>query len=414
MKIHNKMQFTSLFVTLLLMVMVVKPTMVMAAQPTVKLGTTSTYAVLAGSAITNTGSTTINGSAGGNITGNVGGNVGVYPGKAFTGRESATISGDVHLADTDAIKAKDDLVSAYDDAAGRKPTRISSELGGQTLKPGVYESADGTFQITGKLTLDAENDPEGVFVFKTDKTLITAPNSTINMINGARFCRTFWKIGSSATLGVNSHFVGHIFALDSITANTKATVQGQLLARNGAVTLDNNVITNGFCDGTSYTSTPTVKPTPKKSTPTVKPKPKKSTTLNVVKKVINDDGGKAVASDFKINVKNFSNGSTVIPTSKNGSTYNLNGGTYTVNIASIPGYTISYKGIDSNGKITVSPGDNKTIIFTSNDNAPTGTISTITGGQLPNTSSHLYEILLIGGILTIVGALGWRKRKSYE
>ena len=395
MKTLNKMKFTSLFVTLLLMVMVVKPTMVMAAQPTVNLKTTSTYAVLAGSAITNTGTTTINGSAGGNITGNVGGDVGVYPGKAFTGRASTTISGAVHLADTDAIKAKDDLVSAYDDATGRKPvTRIPSELGETTLKPGVYDSADGTFQITGKLTLDAENDPNGVFVFKTDSTLKTASNSSINLLNKARFCRTFWKVGSSATLGTNSHFVGHIFALDSITANTGTTVQGQLLARNGSVTLDNNVITNGFCNETS-------------STP-------KSTTLNVVKKVINDGGGKAVASDFKINVKNFSNGSTVIPSSENGSTYNLNGGTYTVNIANIQGYTISYKGIDSNGKITVSPGDNKTIIFTSNDNSPTGIISTITGGQLPKTSSHLYEILLIGAALTMVGALGWRKRKSYE
>lgn len=159
MKILNKMHLTSLFVSLLLMVMVVNPTMVMAAQPTVNLGTTSTYAVLAGSTITNTGTTTINGSAGGNITGNVGGNVGIYPGTVFTGRASTTISGAVHLADSAAIKAKEDLVSAYDDAAGRKPvTRIPSELGETTLKPGIYDSADGTFQITGKLTLDAEND----------------------------------------------------------------------------------------------------------------------------------------------------------------------------------------------------------------------------------------------------------------
>lgn len=67
------------------------------------------------------------------------------------------------------------------------------------------------------------------------------------MINSARYCRTFWAVGSSATLGVNSHFVGHIFATTSITANTGATVQGQLLAINGAVTLDSNTITNGIC-----------------------------------------------------------------------------------------------------------------------------------------------------------------------
>jgi len=396
MKILNKMQFTSLVVTLLLMVISVKPTTVMAAQQTVNLGTTKTFAVLAGSAITNTGNTTINGE--------VGGDVGMASGKAFTGQSSMTIGGAVHIADKEARNAKKDLVTAYDDAAGRKPvTTIPSELGGKTLKSGVYDSADGTFQITGKLTLDAKNDPNGVFVFKTAKTLKTAPNSSINMINKARFCRTFWKVGSSATLGVGSHFVGHIFALDSITANKDATVQGQLLARNGAVTLDNNVITNGFCDGTSDTSTSTVKPTPKKST-----------TLNVVKKVINNDGGKAIASDFKVSVKNVKTGKNVTSSPQDISKYMLNGGIYTVNIANIPGYTISYKGIDSNGKITISPGDNKTIFFTSNDNSPTGNTSTITGGQLPNTSSHLYEILLIGASLTMVGAIGWRKRKSYE
>ena len=151
-----------------------------------------------------------------------------------------------------AIKAKDDLVTAYNDAAGRTPvTTIPSELGGRTLTPGTYDSVDGTFKITGKLTLDAKGDPNGVFVFKTASTLVTASASDVNLINSARFCRTFWQVGSSATLGTNSHFVGHIFAMQSITATTGATVQGQLLARNGAVTLDTNTITNGFCATTA-------------------------------------------------------------------------------------------------------------------------------------------------------------------
>ena len=175
--------------------------------------------------------------------------LGISPGTVFTGKESVTVSGSVHLADAVAAKAKDDLVTAYNDAVGRLPvTRIPTELGGTTLTPGVYDSADGTFQITGKLTLDAQGDPNGVFVFKAASTLITASNSNVNLINSARFCRTFWSVGSSATLGTNSNFVGHILAMTSITANTGATVQGQLLARNGAVTLDNNTITNGICE----------------------------------------------------------------------------------------------------------------------------------------------------------------------
>jgi len=229
----------------------------MAAQLPVDLGTTSSFAVLAGETITNTGPTTING------------DVGLHPGTAFTGQASVTLNGALHLTDAVALQAKNDLVTAYNDAAGRTPvTQIATELGGTTLTPGVYNSASGTFEITGTLTLDAQGDPDGVFVFQTASTLITASGSNVSLINGARFCRIFWKVGISATLGTNSHFVGHIFALTSITAATGATVQGQLLARNGAVTLDTNTITNGFCaDTPAPTPTPAPGDTPGGGTP---------------------------------------------------------------------------------------------------------------------------------------------------
>lgn len=215
-----------------------------AAQPTVDLGTTESFAVLAGTTITNTGPTTINGSAGGDV--------GVSPGTAFTGEADVTLSGAVHLNDAVAIQAQTDLVTAYNDAAGRTPvTIIPTELGGTTLEPGVYASESGTFQITGTLTLDAQGDPNAPFIFLTESTLVSASDSRVELLNGARFCRVFWKVGSSATLGTNSHFVGHIFALTDIAAQTGATVQGQLLARNGQVTLDTNTITNGLCEAVS-------------------------------------------------------------------------------------------------------------------------------------------------------------------
>jgi hypothetical protein len=239
LKKHHKKRFIPLLLTLLLLIMMAAPmisSVSLAAQPSVNLGTTKSFAVLAGSEITNTGSTTING------------DVGLHPGTAFTGQDEATISGEVHLADDVAEQAKTALVTAYNDAAGRLPvTTIPTELGGTTLTPGIYVSANGTFQITGTLTLDAEGDPDGVFVFQTDSTLITASGSSVSLLNGAQFCRIFWQVGSSATLGTNSKFVGHILAMQSISAQTGATVQGQLLARNGAVTLDGNTINNGAC-----------------------------------------------------------------------------------------------------------------------------------------------------------------------
>jgi len=238
MKRPSKTQSAALLVALSLAVMLALPAMSMAA-PTVNLGTASSFGILAGSTITNTGPTTVNGNAGGDI--------GLYPGTSFTGQAQVTLSGAVHLADTAAAQAQADLVTVYNDAAGRTPVTIPTELGGTTLTPGVYDSTAGTFQITGTLTLDAQGDPNAVFIFKTASTLITASNSKVSLINSARPCRVFWQVGSSATLGTTSHFVGHIFALTSITANTGATVVGQLLARNGAVTLGTNIITNALC-----------------------------------------------------------------------------------------------------------------------------------------------------------------------
>ena len=254
MRTPKKMQSVLLLLTLILAVMMTVPAMSMAAQPTVNLGTTSSFAVLAGTGITNTGPTTLTGSAGNDV--------GVSPGSSFTGQASVTmVGGAVHLADAVALQAQNDLVTAYNDAAGRTPvTIIPTELGGTTLIPGVYAAESGTFQITGTLTLDAQGDPNAPFIFLTDSTLVTASNSSVSLLNGARFCRVFWKVGSSATLGTNSHFVGHIFALTSIAAQTGATVEGQLLARNGEVTLDTNTITNGPC-ATVTTSTPTPTPT---------------------------------------------------------------------------------------------------------------------------------------------------------
>ncbi|MCB2293567.1 DUF3494 domain-containing protein [Clostridium algoriphilum] len=191
------------------------------------------FAVLAGTTITNTGKTVING------------DVGLFPGTALTGQSSLLLNGNAHLADAVSNKAKTDLVTSYNGGDASIPaTCIPTELGGKTLTHGKYDSSSGTFGITGTLTLDAKGDPNAYFIFNTASTLITATGSNVKLINGANPDNVIWRVGSSATLETYSHFVGRIFALTSITVNTGATVRGQLLARNGAVTLDSNTITN--------------------------------------------------------------------------------------------------------------------------------------------------------------------------
>ncbi len=215
-----------------------------AAQAPVGLGTADNFAILAGSGITNTGPTTITG------------DVGTFPTPTETGFGSVTLTGTNHAGDAVTQQAKADLVTAYDDAAGRGPaTQVATDLAGQTLAPGVYNSASGTFSNSGTLTLDGQGQTDPVFVFQTSSTLITGSDSSVNLINGADACNVYWQVGSSATLGTTSTFRGTILALTSITVTTGATIEGRALARNGAVTLDTNTITRASCFTPTTTTT---------------------------------------------------------------------------------------------------------------------------------------------------------------
>ena len=206
------------------------------AQATVGLGTASSFAVLAGSTVTNTGPSVISG------------NVGLDPGSAVTGFPPGIVNaGTIHVTDAVALQAQNDLTTAYNDAAGRSSTAsISSDLAGRTLTSGVYTSAT-SLGLSGNLTLDAQGDPNAVFIFQAGSTLTAGSGSLITLIGGAQACNVFWQVGSSATIGTGSQFVGNILALTSISMTTGATLDGSALARNGAVTLDTNTITRATC-----------------------------------------------------------------------------------------------------------------------------------------------------------------------
>jgi hypothetical protein len=240
--------------------------MFIAAQPAaaqtapVGLGTAGSFAVLAGTTVTNTGPSVISG------------DLGVSPGTAVTGFPPGIVSnGTIHSADGVAGGAQSDLTTAYNDAAGRSPTaNVPAFIGaGQTITPGVYK-ASSSLDVGGSLTLDAGGDPNAVFIFQAPSTLITDSASSVILTNGAQACNVFWQVGSSATLGTDSAFTGSILALTSISVNTGDTIAGRALARNGAVTLDDDTITSSSCATTPPTSTPT--PTSTTSvTPTATP-----------------------------------------------------------------------------------------------------------------------------------------------
>jgi type VI secretion system secreted protein VgrG len=207
-----------------------------AAATSVPLGTADSFAVLAGAGITNTGPTTVSG------------DLGTFPTTTITGSSTITMTnGANHGGDAVVQGAKNDLVTAYNAAAGEGPTSpIAADLGGQTLTAGVYNSAS-SIGLTGTLTLDGGGNAAAVFVFQAGSSLTTASASRVALVNGAQSCNVFWQVGSSATLGTGSLFRGTILALTSITVTTGVTVDGRVLARDGAVTLDTDTIARSTC-----------------------------------------------------------------------------------------------------------------------------------------------------------------------
>lgn len=203
------------------------------AQGTISLAGAAELAVLAGSEITSTGAT--------NITGNIG----LTPGTSIGGFPPGILNGQQHINDAVTDQAKLDLTAAYNDAAGRTSTDIvtlSGNIGGLTLTPGLYKSTSSLAVSSGDVTFDAKGDANAVFIIQIATTLTTTSGRKVILSGGALASNIFWQVGSSATFGTTSVFKGTVMALQSITFNTGASLDGRALARIGAVTMAGNAI----------------------------------------------------------------------------------------------------------------------------------------------------------------------------
>ena len=206
------------------------------------LGTAQSFAVLGGSTVTNTGASVLTG------------DLGVSPGSAITGflpvdGGPGTLTGTTHAADATALQAQNDVVTQYNALASAACSQdlTGQDLGGMTLNPGVY-CFSSSAQLTGTLTLNAQGNANASFIFKIGSTLTTASGSSVIVINSGNPCGVAWQVGTSATLGTTTSFIGNLIAMSSITLNTGANIAGgRALARNGAVTLDTNNISFAVC-----------------------------------------------------------------------------------------------------------------------------------------------------------------------
>ena len=203
-----------------------------AAIPKISLGVAASYCALGATTVTNTGNTVCTG------------NIGVSPGTAITGFPPGTLTGTIHKGDSSASAAQTAAHAAYTSAAALTPATdlTGQDLGGKTLKPGVYKFSSSA-QLTGTLTLNGQGDKNAQFVFQIGSTITTASAAKVVLINGVRACHVIWNVGSSATLGTTTAFKGQVLAVTSITATTGVSNVGSLIALGAAVTLDTNKLT---------------------------------------------------------------------------------------------------------------------------------------------------------------------------
>ena len=211
-----------------------------AGPPTINLGTAGNFAVMATSSISSSGPVIING------------DVGLAPGTS-QGIPPAQVNGTIHINDPVITKAQADLLAAYNDAVSRSTNAqvLPGNMGGLTFTPGLYVNSTSVL-ISGagpnnNVTLDAQGDPNAVFIFKMGSTLTTAPASQVILAGGAKAGNIFWQVGTSATIDTTSIFCGNVLAAVSITMNTGAVVNGRLFAGSGggaaSVTVDGTSVT---------------------------------------------------------------------------------------------------------------------------------------------------------------------------
>jgi hypothetical protein len=185
-------------------------------------------------------------------------NVGISPGvrSSITGFPPAIIvNGAMYASDDIAplgiaamlTQAKQDLTDAYlfaESATFPAPATVAGDLGGTTLAPGIYKSTSTLLIQSGDLTLDAQGDPNAVWIFQiaSDFTTVGGAGGNVILTGGAQANNVFWQTGSSATIGDFTSFKGNVLALTSITMNSGAEATGRMLARNGSVVMTNTNI----------------------------------------------------------------------------------------------------------------------------------------------------------------------------
>ena len=171
------------------------------------------------------------------VYGDIGTNVG-----AFSGFPLGVVFGNIRIGDAFATQAATDVQVAYGQASNI-PCAVPLAFlgGGQLLTPNSY-CLGGQTTFAGELILDAQNDPNAIFFIRVSGAMTTGAGSTVTLINGANRNNVYWQVGGRVDLGSNSLFQGTLIVDGAINMIEGARLQGRALSREGAITMDTNLV----------------------------------------------------------------------------------------------------------------------------------------------------------------------------
>ncbi|MCE3297236.1 MAG: hypothetical protein K0R65_2950 [Crocinitomicaceae bacterium] len=166
------------------------------------------------------------------VTGNVGTNSG-----AITG--FGNVNGQMHSGDLVTAQCSADLLIAYGQLSATVPGFFPAPLlgNGQVLVPGVHLIA-GPATLNSNLTLDAQGDPDAVFIIRINGAFGVNANANVQLLNGALACNVFWQVGDLVSIAAGATMRGNIINNGSIHLGTGATLEGRALSIAGQVTID--------------------------------------------------------------------------------------------------------------------------------------------------------------------------------
>ena len=106
---------------------------------------------------------------------------------------------------------------------------------GEILTPGVYAMASAV-SLLETLTLDGQNNPDSVFVFKIAAAFNAGAGAKVVLKNGVKACNVFWVIEAAIVLGADSKIIGMLLSHGAaVGAGANSVIEGRMFSTAAAI-----------------------------------------------------------------------------------------------------------------------------------------------------------------------------------